>query len=54
MSALSSEATRLSQIVGNAADIGIQLSGKVRQLDVAKVSKINLFLLFLKESGTKR
>ncbi|KAM3179217.1 hypothetical protein ACTXT7_001071 [Hymenolepis weldensis] len=36
MSVLSTEAIRLSQIVGNAADIGIQLSGKVRQLDVAK------------------
>ncbi|VUZ57289.1 unnamed protein product, partial [Hymenolepis diminuta] len=36
MSALSTEAIRLSQIVGNAADIGIQLSSKVRQLDVAK------------------
>ncbi|VDO05023.1 unnamed protein product [Rodentolepis nana] len=36
MSTLSTEAIRLSEIVTNAADIGIQLSGKVRQLDIAK------------------
>ncbi|KAH9281233.1 Conserved oligomeric Golgi complex subunit 4 [Echinococcus granulosus] len=36
MSALNKEAVGLSAIVSNAATIGIQLSGKVRQLDVAK------------------
>lgn len=37
MTVLSTEAVGLSEIVSNAADIGMQLSGKVRQLDVAKV-----------------
>ncbi|CDS37556.1 oligomeric Golgi complex subunit [Echinococcus multilocularis] len=36
MSALNEEAVGLSAIVSNAATIGMQLSGKVRQLDVAK------------------
>ncbi|KAL5107480.1 hypothetical protein TcWFU_002687 [Taenia crassiceps] len=36
MSVLKEEAIGLSAIVSNAAAIGMQLSGKVRQLDVAK------------------
>lgn len=36
MSVLNEEAVGLSAIVSNAAAIGMQLSGKVRQLDVAK------------------
>lgn len=38
MSALNKEALGLSAIVSNAATVGMQLSGKVRQLDVAKVA----------------
>lgn len=39
-------AASLSSVVGNAADIGNQLSGKVRQLDLAKVKNLFLDLLY--------
>lgn len=44
---MNTEALGLSEIVSNAADIGMQLSGKVRQLDIAKVC-LHFFITRLK------